>query len=155
MSLKEISDAFVIGPVKDKEINLIKQSFLKSNRNKGINFYANNEDYYKQYSILIDLITGNSHFKVETLKLKSMPDLVIGYIIYSGVGSKDINVHFLFIKFSYRNEKLGSLLLQSVVGDREFFYTENLPFKASDKKHKLDFLGKKFKYRPFILRSFV
>lgn len=144
------SQAITIEALGKYEKNFILQSFLKSNRNKGVNHLIPRDYYYSSYGPLIELMIHDDKYKIDCIKLASNPDLILGYIIHS-IKDDDLFIHYLFVKLNYRKSGLGRALVESVIENRTEFNTENYPYKIDGKsKIKKEFMGYPFNYKPNI-----
>jgi predicted GNAT family acetyltransferase len=51
----------------------------------------------------------------------TVPDVIMGYIIYKTISDKNINIHFLYTRFSFRKCGIATILLDAVTSDFDRF----------------------------------
>ena len=93
------------------DLHFITSSWLQSNRNSDFANYINNGDYYDYHDELIESILKRSMVTM----IVDAEDLnhIYGYMVYEN-SDNDFVLHFIYIKFNYRNFGLAKNALLTI-----------------------------------------
>lgn len=101
-------------PPTPDDLAFITSSWLKSNRNSDFANYVENKAYYKLHSDLIKSILNRS--LVTVICDPEDANHIYGYAVYELINTNLI-LHYIYIKFSYRNFGLAKDCLKTIYPD--------------------------------------
>ena len=101
-------------PPNPDDLAFITSSWLKSNRNSDFANFIDNKSYYKLHADLIkDILTRSL---VTIICDIEAPDHIYGYAVYELLNN-NLVLHYIYIKFNYRNFGLAKDCLTTIFPD--------------------------------------
>lgn len=97
--------------MKESDIPFIYSSYLKSYRNAPGANHMVNDVYYPEYKARMEKMLSSSNVLVACSS--EDPDQILGYVIYDSAFQWTI-IHYLYIKFPFRQMKLASGLINLI-----------------------------------------
>lgn len=132
------------------EINLIKQSWIRSYRKMGMAKYLDQDFYFATMTNQVNQILGDPRCRVLTAKAKVDRKIVLGYMVLTE-HSRETSLDYLFVKANYRKNGIGSYLLGvGFSSEQKPLVCTFFPGNPSKLKNRdsLVFLGRKVHYKP-------
>lgn len=145
MGFKEVIENLKVRMVKEKDLNFIYNSFLKSNvhMNKGL---VIDEIYFPYAQLALMEVLRNPNVNVWVAHVHNDVDKIVGYVISEMVDDIFI-LHYVYIKQMYRNYKIATGLLKTAGYEKQGGLVTFL-----GRPHNRTFIKKfNLSYNPYIL----
>lgn len=146
----DVGSFLVIDHVQDHEINLVRQSWIRSYRKLGLAKYLDKDLYFDCMTAHVNAVLADHRCRVITARAKVEQKIVLGYMVVAD-HNKETRLDYLFVKQGYRKKGIGSHLLSSVFKDETVpLVCGHFPGNPSKIKSRasLSFMGRPVTYKP-------